>query len=130
MPRTLSEVVASLPVEERTKIDARAAELIAEEMSLRELRVAIGKTQTAVARKLHVGQEAVSKIEKRSDVFISTLRGYLRAMGGDLVLIAQFPDRPPVSLEGLGVVSENRGRDRHKRHRRTVSAVQHLEHSG
>lgn len=125
MPRTLREFVASLPEDERTKIEARTAELIAEEMSLRELRKAMGQTQAAVAKRLHIGQHAVSKIEKRSDVFISTLRDFLRAMGGDLVLLARFPNRPPVSLEGLGSVSEDNDNDapRHKRERRALAST-------
>jgi len=112
MPRKLNEVIASLPEAEREKIEARARELIAEEMSLQELRKAVGKTQTVIARRLKVGQDAVSKLESRSDMYISTLRDVLKAMGGDLELIARFPDRPPVRLQKLGDVSPRRKRDR------------------
>jgi hypothetical protein len=112
MARTLNEVIASLPDAERAKIAARARELIAEEMSLQELRKAIGKTQTMIARRLKVGQDAVSKLETRSDMYISTLRGVLKAMGGELELIARFPDRPPVRLQELGAGSPRRKRDR------------------
>ena len=108
MPRTLNEVVASLPEAERAKIEARARELIAEEMSLQDLRKAIGKTQTAIAKRLKVGQDAVSKIETRSDMYISTLRSVLKAMGGELELIARFPDRPAVRLQELGTASPRR----------------------
>lgn len=93
-------------------IEARARQLIAEEMSLQDLRKAIGKTQTAIARRLKVGQDAVSKLETRSDMYISTLRSVLKAMGGELELIARFPDRPPVRLEDLGTASRRRKRDR------------------
>lgn len=98
MARTLNEVVASLPRRERTKIEARAQALIAEEMSLRDLRKAIGKTQATVARRLGVGQEAVSRLEMRGDMHLSTLRSMLEAMGGELELIARFPGRPPARL--------------------------------
>lgn len=108
MPRTLDEVIAALPEAERAMIEARARELIAEEMSLRNLRKAIGKTQTAVAKRLKVGQDAVSKIETRSDMYVSTLRDFIKAMGGELKLVAQFPDRPPVRLEPLGTASLRR----------------------
>src|SRR5437588_9716703 len=108
MPRTLDDVIAALPKGERAKIAARARELVAEEMSLQDLRKAIGKTQTAVAKRLRVGQDAVSKLETRSDMYISTLRGVLKAMGGELELIARFPDRPPVRLEELGAVAPRR----------------------
>src|SRR5713226_7751143 len=112
MPRTLDEVIASLPGRERAKIEARARELIAEEMSLQDLRKAIGKTQTAIARRLKVGQDAVSKLETRSDMYISTLRNVLRAMGGELELIARFPDRPPVRLADFGTVAPRRKGER------------------
>lgn len=112
MPRTLNKFIGSLPENERRKIGARARKLVAEEMSLQDLRKAIGKTQTAVAKRLKVGQDAVSKLETRSDMYISTLRGVLKAMGGELELIANFPDRPPVRLEELGAAAPHRKRRR------------------
>ena len=123
MPRTLNEVVAALPESERAKIEARAQELIAEEMSLRDLRKAIGKTQTVIAKRLNVGQHAISRLEMRSDMFISTLRSVLKAMGGELELIARLPDRPPVRIEGLGYVSlrrKHRRADGNRRDRRQL----------
>ena len=108
MSRTLNEVIGALPAGERAKIEARAKELVAEEMSLRDLRKAIGKTQTAVAKRLKVGQDAISKIEARNDMYISTLRSVLEAMGGALELVARFPDRPPVRLEKLGTAAPQR----------------------
>ena len=112
MPRTLKQVVAALPAVERRRIKARAAELIAEEMSLQDLRRAIGKTQSAVAKRLKVGQHAVSKLETRGDMYVSTLRGFVEAIGGELELVARFPDRPPVRLEELGAASPRRKRER------------------
>jgi DNA-binding transcriptional ArsR family regulator len=109
-PRSLDEVIASLPAEERARIEARTQELIAEEMSLQEIRRAIGKTQASVAKRLRVGQDAVSKLETRSDMYISTLRNVLRAMGGELDLIVRFPDRPAVRLEELGSINPRRKR--------------------
>jgi hypothetical protein len=102
MPRTLKDVIATRPAGERRKIARRAEQLIAEETSLQSLRKAVGKTQTAVAKRLRIGQDAVSKLEARSDMYISTLRDFVEAMGGELELVAQFPDRPPVRLEHLG----------------------------
>lgn len=121
MPRTLDQVIDKLPEGERTKIEARAQELIAEEMSLRNLRKAIGKTQQAVAKRLKVGQDAVSKIETRSDMYVSTLRDLIKAMGGELKLVAQFPDRPPVRLEALGTASSGRRRPRPARTEKSAS---------
>src|ERR1700724_992808 len=113
MPRTLNEVIAALPKGERAKIEARARELIDEEMSLQDLRKAVGKTQTAIAKRLKVGQDAVSKLEARSDMYISTLRNVLKAMGGELELIARFPGRPPASgasAEAIMPIWPNGGR--------------------
>jgi GTP1/Obg family GTP-binding protein len=108
MPRTIDQIIAELPKSERTEIEARARELIDEEMSLQDLRKAVGKTQTAIAKRLKVGQDAVSKLEARSDMYISTLRNVLKAMGGELELIARFPGRPPVRLVELGAVAPRR----------------------
>jgi len=104
MGKTLEEKLAGLPATRRAKIKARTAALIAEEKSLRDLRRARTLTQKRVAKKLGIGQESVSKLESRSDLMISTLRNYVEAMGGHLNLIAEFPDRPPVALSGLGDV--------------------------
>ena len=103
---TLTERVERLPLSRREKVEKRARELIAEEMSLRDLRKAREKTQVHVAKKLGIKQENVSRIEKRSDLLISTLSGYIEAMGGKLSLVAEFPDRPPVTLTGIAVLDK------------------------
>ena len=59
-----------------------------------------------VAEKLQINQENVSRLEQRSDLLISTLSGYVAAMGGKLSLVAEFPDRPPVSLTGLAALDD------------------------
>jgi len=91
MARTLDEIIATLPKAERDAIAIRAQELVAEEMSLQAIRKAMGKTQVAVAKRLKLRQDAVSKIETRADMLISTLRGYLKAVGGKLELVVTFP---------------------------------------
>src|SRR5262249_54641474 len=85
----------------RKKVEARAAALIAGEMSLRDLRQALKLTQERIAEALDIGPDGVSRIEKRSGLLILTLRSYIQAMGGDLELIAEFPNRPRVVLSGL-----------------------------
>jgi transcriptional regulator with XRE-family HTH domain len=85
-------------------VKARAAHLIAEEMTLRELRRARKITQVRMAQKLGIGQDGVSKLEKRADLMISTLRKTVEAMGGSLSLVAEFPDREPVVLSGIAEV--------------------------
>jgi transcriptional regulator with XRE-family HTH domain len=104
----LAEMMDRLPEDRRRKVEARAAELIAEEMSLRELRKALGKTQAAVAKKLGMKQENVSRIEQRADVLLSTLKGYLRSLGGNLRLVAEFKGRGPITLSGFGDIKVSR----------------------
>ena len=101
-PRTLDAVIAALPLRKQRAIAARTEELLAEEASLQALRKALGKTQVALAKRLKIGQHAVSRIETRGDMHVSTLRGFIEAMGGELELVATFPDRPPVLLKRLG----------------------------
>src|ERR1039458_7547810 len=84
MARNVNDIIERLSAAQRKKVEVRAAQLIAEEMTLREVRKARKLTQQKIAKSLHIGQEGVSKIEKRSDLLISTLRGYVEAMGGQL----------------------------------------------
>ena len=104
MATTLNDKMKKLSAARRKKIEARAAELISEEMSLCDLRKARKLTQERIAEVLKVGQDGVSRLEKRSDLLISTLRSYIEAMGGNLSLIAEFPDRQPVILSGLSTM--------------------------
>jgi transcriptional regulator with XRE-family HTH domain len=101
MPITLKDKMKELRPAQRKKVEARAAELIAEEMTLRELRHARKLTQVKMAKTLGVTQDSVSRLEKRSDLLLSTLRKTVQAMGGNLSLVAEFPDRPPVVLYGI-----------------------------
>ena len=101
MTATLKEMIDRLPDKRRKKVEARANELIAEEMTLRDLRKARDLTQVRMAALLDIGQDSVSRLEKRSDLLLSTLRGYVAALGGSLQLVARFPDRPPVVLAGI-----------------------------
>lgn len=101
MARTLKEKMEKLPVARRQKINARAQELIAEEVTLRDLRKALDLTQMDLSKKLHMNQESISRLERRSDLLLSTLVSYIRAMGGELSLTVKFPKRPPVKLTGF-----------------------------
>jgi DNA-binding transcriptional ArsR family regulator len=102
MTVSLEEILQGLPEERRRRIEQRAAELITEEMNLRELRRQRKLTQTRLSTKLKIGQEGVSRIERRSDMNVSTLRSYVEGVGGELTLMVKFPDQPPVVLAGLG----------------------------
>jgi DNA-binding XRE family transcriptional regulator len=101
MARTLDEVIGALPLDQQREIEARAAQLIEDEMTLRDLRKAHELTQARMAEALHISQDGVSRIETRSDFLLSTLRSYVEAMGGKLRLVAEFPDRRPVTISGL-----------------------------
>jgi transcriptional regulator with XRE-family HTH domain len=100
----LEEMIGRLPPEQQAKVRARAQVLIAEELSLRDLRKAMGKTQVALAKKLHLKQEAISRAEQRTDMLLSTLDHYLRGLGGRLRLVAEFEGRAPVTLAGLSEI--------------------------
>jgi hypothetical protein len=89
----LDDFVAKLPEEHQEAIKKRTAELIAEEATLRQIREARQRSQEEVARKLHIKQAAVSKLERRTDMYLSTLRGFIEAMGGQLEIVARFPDQ-------------------------------------
>jgi DNA-binding XRE family transcriptional regulator len=104
MARDVNEIIKSLPAARRRKIEKRAATLAAEELTLQELRRARDMTQVSLAKSLGIAQEQVSKIEKRTDMHISTLRRSVEAMGGKLLLIAEFPDRAPVALSGIAAI--------------------------
>jgi DNA-binding XRE family transcriptional regulator len=100
----LDRIRKQLTPARRRKIAARAATLVAEEKSLQELRQAHKLTQKRMAQVLGIGQDSVSRLEKRSDLLISTLRGYVEALGGRLSLVAEFPNQEPVILMGFATL--------------------------
>lgn len=95
---TLDQRMKELNPTRRRKIEARAAELASQEMTLQELRQARKLTQVHMAKALHITQDGVSRLERRTDLLLSTLRKSVEAMGGSLSLIAEFPDREPVAI--------------------------------
>jgi transcriptional regulator with XRE-family HTH domain len=97
MARNLEQVLGKLPRKRREKIERRAAELA----TLKDLRQAVKRTQEELASSLGVGQDTISRLEQRSDMLISTLKRYVQAMGGQLDLVARFPDRPPVVIDRI-----------------------------
>ena len=101
MSRNTNDIIRMLSSAQRKKVEARAAELVAEEMTLQELRRARKLTQVSVAKALGITQDSVSRLEKRSDILLSTLRKTVQVMGGNLSLVAEFPDRAPVVLSGI-----------------------------
>ena len=96
--RTLKDVIGKLTPARQQKIEARARELIAEELTLQDIRKAQKLTQEQMAKALNIGQDSISRLEKRSDMMLSTMRSYVEAMGGSLELVARFPKRAPVII--------------------------------
>ena len=108
MGKSLDDKIKKLSKKRQTKIAKRFEELEAEEMTMRDLRKAMHMTQKSVAKKLKINQDNVSRLETRSDVLLSTLQAYVHSLGGNLTLLAEFPDRPPVSLTGFSALEENK----------------------
>ncbi|HVZ69012.1 MAG TPA: helix-turn-helix transcriptional regulator [Rhizomicrobium sp.] len=112
MAKSLSEMMKALPKERRERIEAETAREGAKIMSLRDVRKAFHKSQEDLAKALHMEQESISRIERRADLLLSTMRKYVSAMGGDLKLIAEFPDRPAIQIDTLEMLREPRLRQR------------------
>lgn len=91
MAKKWRDLIAKLPPERQELIRAGTAALLAE-MPLHELRRAREQSQEALARELGGSQASVSKMERRADMYVSTLRSYIEAMGGELEIIASFPE--------------------------------------
>jgi DNA-binding XRE family transcriptional regulator len=101
MVKKLDDVLSALPTKRQEKIHARAADLA----TLRDLRIAASQTQQDMAQALGVRQDTISRLEQRSDMLLSTMRRYVEAMGGQLDLVATFPNRPSVKLAHWADVS-------------------------
>lgn len=108
MAKKLDDVMAALPKARQERVEARTMELA----TLKDLRQAVQQTQEQMAAALGVRQDTISRLEKRSDMLLSTMRHYVEIMGGKLELVAKFPDRPPVVIDHIGgeVAINKRGR--------------------
>lgn len=91
MTRKFAELRARMSPRARASAVAKAQAMLAE-MPLFELRQARGLTQEELATLLHVSQPSIAKLEKRTDMYLSTLRSHIEALGGELEVIARFPD--------------------------------------
>lgn len=123
MGGTLDQVIAELPPERRERVEARYQELRREVEGLRELRQIAGKAQADIATALNIKQPSVSKIERQADMYLSTLRGYVEAVGGELELTVKLPEHPVLRLRHLGDFAEPAVQTRSARpsHRRRAS---------
>ncbi len=91
MAKKFEALRAGMSPEARARAEVKAQEMLAE-MPLQELRQARGLSQKTLADTLHVQQPSIAKLEKRTDMYISTLRSHIEAMGGELEIVARFPD--------------------------------------
>jgi predicted XRE-type DNA-binding protein len=91
MAKKFEALRAQMSPESQARTEAKAQAMLAE-MPLNELRQARGLSQKMLAEVLHVQQPAIAKMEKRTDMYISTLRSHIEAMGGQLDVVARFPD--------------------------------------
>lgn len=91
MPKNFRELEAKMSPESRARAEAKAKKMLAE-MPLDELREARAMTQAHLAKILGVNQAAVSKLERRADMYVSTLQDFVKAMGGELKITARFPE--------------------------------------
>jgi len=106
MGRDLSEIMQSLSPDRKELIENRAKEIIEEINSLRELRKLMSLTQTQVAETLNVKQPSIHKIEKKADIYISTLKRFINAVGGTMEIVVNLPNHNTVKLKGLGELTE------------------------
>lgn len=99
--RTMESFIASLPQRRQLKIQEGVEQLCAEYMALQEIRKAMNLTQEQLAGLLEIDQANLSRMEKRTDVMVSTLRRYIEAVGGTLHIMATLPTGALVELVGL-----------------------------
>ena len=98
MAKTLDQMINAMPLKQRRKIKTRANELI----TLETIRRSAALTQSTLAKKLGVGQDAVSRIEGQSDMLVSTLLRYVESAGGELEFVVRFPGkRTAVSIKSF-----------------------------
>lgn len=105
MARKFNELRAKMSPAGRTKSEVMAQEIL-DQIPLQELRRAREYSQQTLANAMGVPQSAISKIERRTDAYVSTLRKYLHAMGGELEIVAAFPDGTRVEINQFQDIGE------------------------
>jgi transcriptional regulator with XRE-family HTH domain len=121
MARSFNELRKIMTPERQAANAARAKEILAE-MPLRQLRYALEQSQQSIAESLGTTQSEVSKLERRTDAYISTVRRYVEALGGHLDLIARFPDGDYRITQFSEVLDSVGSRRRGSRRRRETTA--------
>jgi DNA-binding XRE family transcriptional regulator len=106
MPVTHQEMLAKLPKKRRDRIAKRVAEAHREIEGLKELRLLAERSQEQIAQTLGVKQPSVLKIERQTDLYLSTLRRFVEAAGGTLELRVELPGKGMMHLTGIGELSD------------------------
>ena len=104
MGRNLNEVIESLPEDSQTRIEERFQELRQEVEGLKALRLLAERSQEQIAASLGIKQPSVHKIEKQTDLYLSTLRRFVEAAGGTLELRVELPGQGVLHLTGVGQI--------------------------
>ena len=102
MGRTLETLLAELPADRRAAVETRAAALAAEVEGLKAFRVLAERSQEQIAARLGIKQPSVHKIERQTDLYLSTLRRFIEAAGGTLELRVELPGKGVLHLTGVG----------------------------
>jgi transcriptional regulator with XRE-family HTH domain len=105
MAKKWDNLKAKMSPEAQARVDARVQETLAS-MPLAEIRKAIGLTQAQLAETLEMGQGSISKIENATDMYLSTLRRFVAALGGNLVIKASFPEGREIVIDHLSTTTE------------------------
>ncbi len=92
MAKSFKDLVEKLPPERQEKIE-EGTQVLLSDMAQEELQKAFQLTQLQLVKTLDMDQVAISNIERQSDMYVSTLRRFLEAMGAELKVVASFPDR-------------------------------------
>lgn len=106
MGRNVEDIIAGLPKQRRSRVNQKArqmaGEMIAHADSLGAIRKAVSKTQSQIGEELGMPQNAISQLERRSDLLLSTLARYVGALGAELDLVVRMKDGTEIVLAGLG----------------------------
>lgn len=102
MGRSRQEIMATLSAEDKASVDARVSELLGEVEGLKALRLLTKRSQEQIAQGLGIKQPAVLKMERQTDLYLSTLRRFVEAAGGKLELRIELPGTGPIRLTGMG----------------------------
>jgi Helix-turn-helix domain len=105
--RTLEELLDALAPEDRAAVEARSAVLHAEVEGLKALRKLAARSQEQIAQSLGVKQPAIVKMERQTDLYLSTLRRFVEAAGGTLELRVELPGSGVLRLTGMGELNAN-----------------------